>query len=314
MATTRETAVLTVAEIRRLQGDGDTQYLFNERQRVFTLKAEKDAREAHHGILENALRNDLPVKARLDLRQPIIQKVEELAAGEHDEFRSGRSLLDKPEKALAVDIGMVDPIAFNFVGANLKSRAFELGTRVIPSYKKAKEIFDFCAQQSCNLAGPHAITPCIPFQYVRDGCYARAHKMYWVITTKYKYSCEKIFSFANRSPDRLAVEASKWGGCCVTWWYHVAPLVRVAVKIGGRSEEVGYVIDPGMFNVPVPVSQWLALQESKTCDPHAKVSMYSLQQGTAYQPANLAGTKYTTDPMYVDTDRTLIAYSSLKTC
>ena len=22
-------------------------------------------------------------------------------------------------------------------------------------------------------------------------------------------------------------QADKWGGCCVTWWYHVAPLVRV---------------------------------------------------------------------------------------
>jgi hypothetical protein len=314
MATTRETAVLTVAEIRRLQGDGDTQFLFNERQRIFTLKGEKDSLEAYRGILENSLENELPVEARLDLRRPIIHKVEVLDAGERDEFRGRRTLLDKPEKALAIDVGTVDPIAFNFVGANLKSRAFELCTRVIPSYKKAKEIFDFCAQQSCHLGGPHAVTPCIPFQYVRDGCYARAHKMYWIITTKYKFCCEKIFSFANRSPDVLAVEATKWGGCCVSWWYHVAPLVRVAIRLGGRTEEAGYVIDPGMFDAPVPASQWLASQESKTCDPHAKVSMYSIQQGTAYQPANSAGTKYTTDPTYAATDQTLIAYGGLKTC
>ena len=34
----------------------------------------------------------------------------------------------------------------------------------------------------------------------------------------------------------------------------------------------------------------------------AKVSMYSIQQGTAYRPANLASTTYTTDPMYANTD------------
>jgi hypothetical protein len=87
-----------------------------------------------------------------------------------------------------------------------------------------KEIFDFCAQLSCHLPGPYAVPPCIPFQYVRDGCYARAHQMRRIITTRYRYCCEKVFSFANQDDDRLAVKANKWGSCCVTWWYHVASL------------------------------------------------------------------------------------------
>jgi hypothetical protein len=38
-------------------------------------------------------------------------------------------------------------------------------------------------------------TSSIPFQYVRDGCYARAHQMHRIITTRYPYCCEKVFSF-----------------------------------------------------------------------------------------------------------------------
>jgi hypothetical protein len=75
----------------------------------------------------------------------------------------------------------------------------------------------------------------IPFQYVRDGCYARAHKMRQIITELYGYCCEKVFSFAIPYPNRLAVKANKWSGCCVTWWYHVAPLVRVRIKIKLRA-------------------------------------------------------------------------------
>jgi hypothetical protein len=184
----------------------------------------------------------------------------------------------------------------------------------VPSYKKAKEIFDFCAQQSCHLGGPFGVTPCIPFQYVRDGCYARAHKMRWIITTKYGYCCEKIFSFANQGDDVLAVQANKWGGCCVQWWYHVAPLVRVRVKLGPWSITLALVIDPGMFDKPVLASSWLAAQENTTCSSRANVSMYSIQPGTAYAPANFQGTAFSTDPNLTATDATLIAYKNLVTC
>lgn len=179
---------------------------------------------------------------------------------------------------------------------------------------KAKAIFDYCAQQSCNLPGPYGISPCIPFQYVIDGCYARAHKMRWIITTKYHYCCEKVFSFANQDPYRLAVKADKWGGCCVTWWYHVAPLVRVRLRFGRCRLELAMVIDPGMFDKPVLLSTWLAAQENANCHPHPRVCMYSIQPGSAYWPANYAGTAFDTDPSYTQTDATLTNYRNLVTC
>jgi len=135
--------------------------------------------------------------------------------------------------------------------------------------------------------------------------------MRWIITNKFHYCCEKVFSFANVNFDVLAVKADKWGGCCVTWWYHVTPLIRVRV---GKLGVLALVIDPGMFDKPVLLSSWLAAQENKVCSPNAKVSKYSIQPGSAYMPANHAGTAFTTDPAYTATDATLTAYKNLKTC
>ena len=120
-----------------------------------------------------------------------------------------------------------------------------------------------------------------------------------------------MFSFANQNGDTLAVQATKWGGCCVTWWYHVAPLVRVRL---GRWAVLLMVIDPGMFDKPVLLTTWLAAQENKTCASNAHVSMYSIQPGSAYWPDNYAGTMFGTDPNYVQTNQTLIAYKNLVTC
>ena len=182
----------------------------------------------------------------------------------------------------------------------------------------AKEIFDFCAAQSCHLSGPPAISHCIPFQYVIDGCYARAHKMRQVIEEKYGYCSEKVFSFANLGGDTLAVKANMWGGCCVFWWYHVAPLVRVRIKINLLPSSFQFVlamvIDPSMFTKPVLLSTWLAAQASKTCAEHAKVSMYSIQPSSAYTPANYQGTAFSTDSDYSKTHGTLVSYKNLTTC
>ena len=72
--------------------------------------------------------------------------------------------------------------------------------------------------------------------------------------------------------------------------------------------------DPSMFDKPVMLSSWLTAQENAACGAHAKVSMYSIQPGSAYTPANYAGTAFTTDPSYTATDATLINYKNLTTC
>ena len=309
----KESAIVTLAAIRA-PGEGAAEYLFNERERIFALKEGGRVSGESADVLQDALANKLPVKVVLDSRRDVIEKVTRPSSDETAAFNRDRILLDSPEKTLRIDVNAIDPTKFNVVDHYLKIPVFQLCTRIIPNYTTARNIFDFCAQQSCSLPGPYSVSPCIPFQYVRDGCYARAHKMRWIITTQYRYCCEKVFSFANQEPDRLAVKADKWGGCCVTWWYHVAPLVRVNVKLGKLSVVLALVIDPSMFNKPVLLSTWLSAQENAVCSSNAHVSMYSIQPGTAYSPANYAGTAFTTDPSYTATDATLIAYQSLTTC
>jgi hypothetical protein len=312
MANEKDTGLVTVATVRK--GEEGDEILFNERQQIFTLATAIRTREGSLSSLKNKMKKDEPVRVVLNTRKPVIERIEEPDEREVELFRKYRKLEEKPSKPVRIDVREIDPSLFNIVDYKLKWPPFLLCEKVIPSYSKAKEIFDYCAQQSCHLPGPYDISPCIPFQYVRDGCYARAHKMRRIITTKYRYCCEKVFSFANQGSDRLAVKANKWGGCCVTWWYHVAPLVRVRIKIFTFSFNIAMVIDPGMFDKPVLLSSWLGAQQLTACHANARVSMYSIQPGSAYTPANYAGTAFSTDPTYSLTDATLNAYSGLTTC
>jgi len=311
MPSARETGFVTVAAIRKGKGKRETEYLFSERQAIFTLTASGKAARESAELLNEALRKKLPVKAQFDTREGVIHRIGELSERELGEFHERRILLEKPETTSRLVVSALDPTVFNLEEHHRRVRCFRRCRRIIPSYRKAKKIFDFCAKQTCSLGGPFSVSPCIPFQYVRDGCYARAHKMRWIITQKYHYCCEKVFSFANQGSDTLAVQANKWGGCCVTWWYHVAPLVRVRL---GRFGVLLLVIDPGMFDKPVLLSTWLAAQENKACSANANVSMYSIQPGSAYWPDNHAGTMFGTDPNYVQTNQTLINYRNLVTC
>ena len=299
----RDSGILTVAAIREKSG----RILFNEREQIFTLPETK-ARADVSRLLYESLEKKVPVRAALDPRRGIVQKIEPLSEGEIEEFRRMLPPLDRPERTMRVDVPNIDPTRFNVVDHFLKVKVFKLCTKVVPNYAKAKEIFDYCAQQSCHLPGPTVENPCIPFQYVVDGCYARAHKMRKIITEKYGYCCEKVFSYATENDDDLAVQANKWGGCCVTWWYHVAPLIRVRVKILTFDFTLALVIDPGMFDKPVLLSSWLMAQENSACSPNARVSSYSIQPGSAYTPG------YSTDPNYTSTNQTLINYQNLTTC
>jgi hypothetical protein len=317
MATARETDLVTVAAIRTGK-QRNYEYLFHERERIFSLAPRAAGSEEAAQRLKAALDRRQPVKVVLDGKRGLIQRVSDPTRRELEAFARTHVLLERPDRIVPIDVGKIDPTRFNIVDHYLKWRCFRLCTRIVPSYAKAKEIFDFCAQLSCHLPGPYAVTPCIPFQYVIDGCYARAHQMRRIITTRYRYCCEKVFSFATANDDRLAVQANKWGGCCVDWWYHVAPLIRVRLKLRlpglprKFSIVLAMVIDPGMFDKPVLLSSWLNAQENTRCLPNANVTSYSIQPGSAYTPSYGGG--FTTDPTYTLTESTLISYSGLTTC
>jgi hypothetical protein len=155
MARIRDTGILTVAAIR--EGKEGKQILFNERQQMFSLgKKMRSAREVS-AQLKDSVRKKLPIRAVLDPRKGIIEKIETPDASEIEEFRKTRKLLEKPSKSLRIEAGTIDPTVFNVVDYKLKWPAFLLCKKIVPSHQKAKEIFDFCAKQSCHLPGPYGI-------------------------------------------------------------------------------------------------------------------------------------------------------------
>lgn len=176
----------------------------------------------------------------------------------------------------------------------------------LPNYQKAVEIFNYMRYQSCgNVNGV-----CIPFQYVKDGCYARAHYMKKLMEEKFGYTCQKLFSYAGANSN-LAVNASNLG-CCVRWGYHVAPCV--VIPINGRYEY--YIIDPSMFSRPVSANEWLNAQKNANCGTGAGIVTADLKSGDAYTPikttTGFAG--YDTDYDYSKTYQTLRLYRYRKGC
>lgn len=313
MPSVRETGLVTIATVRQPEETGAIEVLFNEHQRIFAIDAKGRARSALATELRSAMKKAYPIKVTLDSKRGLILRVSAPTKKELDEYVRGHILLEKPEKGHRIDVAAIDPTRFNLIDVGLRSPLFRRCTRTVPSYAKAKEIFDYCAAQAC-VPGPAPVPPCIPFQYVWDGCHARAHQMRKLINGKYHCCVEKVFSVANNGVDTLRVRANKVGGCCIGWWFHVAPLLRVRVKIRPCTFTLAMVIDPSMFDTPVLLSTWLAAQENATCGPNAHVSMYTIQPWTAYTPANFAATAFTTDPNYTATNTTLANYANLTTC
>jgi len=200
--------------------------------------------------------------------------------------------IDHAEKASRDEISTMQAIEFDVPEAYQK--------KVIPNMAALDSIFDFCAAQGCA-TGTAIIDYCIPFQYVVDGCYARAHKMRQIMLERFNISCEKVFSYEG-DHGSLAVDA---GDCCVNWWYHVAPLVTVKVAGGGYEK---YVIDPSMFSEPVSIDTWTAAQETVPCPGPTEFGYYEITPGKIYTPGG------GTDNSYSSTNWTLQFYADLVTC
>jgi len=304
-----ESGLLTVAAIRKSGDDKNVEVLFYEREQIFNLDADKDATTISK--LQDALNAKQPVHAITNIYGPVLKEVSSPSYAQLVTYNglmaNNYTSSDKFSHTFLNTVN--DPEIDKPTAIQLPPTGPGL-TSVIPDLATAQIIFDYFAQQSCDLPGPYGTDFCISFQYTEDGCYARAHKMRWILENKYHYSCLKVFSFANSGSDHLGVVANKWGGCCITWWYHVAPLVTIKTASGNKS----YVMDPAMFNTPVLLSAWLGAQQDKRCSATAHVSMYSIQPPTAYWPNNTAGTIFGTDPYYAQTDTTLVNYSHLKSC
>ena len=301
------TQVLTVAGIRPLGDNGDIEVFFNENAEFFTVT---DASLTK--AVKQALNDGKPMKVSFDPWRGELVSVASATAEEVEGVKA-RGTAPASGSPMKIDFTkMSDDVINEPLGMGVLNITDPGLNNVIPDFTTAQLMFDYITKQCCALPGPYAIDHCISFQYCQDGCYARAHKMCWIINNKYKYGTKKIFSFANAGSDKLCVQAQKWGGCCIRWWYHVAPLVTVQTKTGPKA----YVFDPAMFQQPVLLATWLHAQENPACagswTPH--VTMINVQPTSSYAPSGSSGMTFSTDPMYTSTNSTLTSYSPLISC
>lgn len=94
-----------------------------------------------------------------------------------------------------------------------------------------------------------------------NGCFARAEVMNDEAGKIGKVKPAKIFVFGN-----LQVHSDYHPDNLVTWWYHVAPVVRVGTEV--------FILDPSMNQYkPLPVGEWVRLMNSDVdvsiCSPHS---------------------------------------------
>ncbi len=86
----------------------------------------------------------------------------------------------------------------------------------------------------------------IPFEYIKDGCYARAHLMCESLR-QHGINHSKVFVFGSLGAKNDVQDAK--------WWYHVAPMVFVQDPESGAVD--ARVIDPGLSREPMSVADWV---------------------------------------------------------
>lgn len=159
----------------------------------------------------------------------------------------------------------------------------------------AQALFDLVNTECCNPTTPQA--SCIPFWYPRDGCWARAHEMRRLMMDD-GTEPEKIWIYGS-----LHVATYNDHTCGVNWGYHVAPILDVNTGSGVET----YVIDPSMFDAPVPETVWVYAQgDTSATVVHSSSSVYYRSSGGTEYFDN----DYSETAVYLATYRNALAVSS----
>ena len=299
------TMVMTIAAIRKSDDGTSYNVMFNRNAEVFTVRD-----ETMIASFRQAMTSKSPVKIVFNPWEASIVEFSVPSAQEVSNINT-KQLVSSPGVAMNIDLDKMNKEDLDKMQRIAVINRTTPGlTNFVPDMATAQLMFDYISKQCCAIPGPYSIDYCISFQYAEDGCYARAQKMCAIINQRYHYDTHKIFSFANAGSDVLSVKANKWGGCCVNWWYHVAPLVNIKTPGGTKA----YVFDPAMFDQPVLLATWLHFQQNPACGSVAHVSMINIQPTVSYSPADYTGYAFDTDPTSSSTDATLSYYSGLTTC
>jgi len=154
------------------------------------------------------------------------------------------------------------------------------------SLQRARDLFALVNSKICCPSSASA--PCIPFLYPDDGCWGRAHEMCRLIIVEGEQP-RKIWIQGS-----LTVASANKPTCAVQWGWHVAPTIEVTT---GGSDQT-YVIDPSLFNEPVPQAVWVGVQG----DPNPTLTATGSDIFHEFYPPD----RY--DPTYAKTNSVLNAY------
>lgn len=121
-----------------------------------------------------------------------------------------------------------------------------LADESLPPQKIANEMTPVSPHEAMTLFQEFKDNEEIPFRYAEDGCYARTYQMHR-ITEKKGINMGSIYiegDFDVKTPKSISAKAH--------WQYHVAPVIPVYTDRGNEM----MVIDPSLFDAPVPVKVW----------------------------------------------------------
>lgn len=291
----------SVANVFYTEDRSKAEVWFYESPMVFEFYTNNPHAVASFEALKNAKENNLPVNVRLSV---IAGNRIDVAFPATTEQRA-RFAAENAKRETAVSVPAPEEVS--------QGRVALVG--VVPNTATLNTIFNKVRAQCCRLPGPYTYGQCVPYQFVADGCYARAHKMRQIIENFYGYTSYKVFNYACNGSGTLSVNATLWGNnCCVKWWYHVASYVYVQ----SGSSQVAYLLDPAMFNGPVSIATWVAAQKSAACGYNGTAQGQVYYTSPAYAPSSLNTATCTLTPFadntYTAADATCASYSAKQGC
>lgn len=296
--------LLSVANVYYTSDGTKAEAWFYESPQVFEFDATASNAKSNFETLKYAMENKVPVNVRLAAATHTqISLIIPSTAEQRASFKA-----EAAKKVAAEAVPNPD-------GQDQTTQNKVAATPVVPNIATLNTIFNKVRAQACDLPGPYTYGQCIPFQYVADGCYARAHKARQIIEDFYGYTSYKVFNYACNGAGTLSVKATLWGNnCCVKWWYHVASYVIVQ----DGASQVAYVIDPSMFTGPVTIATWVAAQKNVSCGYAGAAQGQVYYTSPAYAPSSLnTGTCTLTpfaDNTYTSANSTCASYAPLRGC
>ncbi len=163
--------------------------------------------------------------------------------------------------------------------------------------QRAQQLFDLVNAKHCCPVS--AAAPCMPFLYPDDGCWGRAHQMCRLMIADGAQP-QKVWIKGSLRPSSRNHPGCGWPGWS-GWGWHVAPTLEVNTVNGVKT----WVIDPALFNGPIPQATWKGVQG----DPNAVLKPSAASM--FYYGSFINNSADQTDPLYVETNNVLARYRNL---